>query len=69
MPPWVHAFSIAVNLAIIGFGVIFLKTGYFMSEERNSTTGRGLSGVKIMVRSSFVSKNILNFPSYCDVHF
>ena len=69
MPPWVHAFSMAVNLAIIGFGVIFLKTGDFMSEERNSTTGRGLSGVKIMVRSSFVSKNILNFPSYCDVHF
>ncbi|XP_068725189.1 uncharacterized protein [Montipora capricornis] len=49
MPAWVHAFSIAVNLAIIGFGVIFLKTGDFTSEERNSTTGLGLSGVKIMV--------------------
>ena len=56
MPAWVHAFSIAVNLAIIGFGVIFLKTGDFTSEERNSTTSRGLAGVKIMVRSSFVQK-------------
>ena len=43
MPAWVHVFSIIVNLAIIGFGAIFLGKNDLKSEEKGS------SGVKIMV--------------------
>ena len=46
MPAWVHVFSIIVNLAIIGFGAIFLGKNNLESEEENT---QGSSGVKIMV--------------------
>ena len=45
MPAWAHVFSIAVNLAMIGFGAIFIQKNTLDSEERN----KGASGVKAMV--------------------
>ena len=42
--PWIHGFAIVVNLAIIGFGVLFLLYNDLPSAEK--TKG---SGVKIMV--------------------
>lgn len=45
MPAWVHVFSIIVNLAIIGFGAIFLGK----NDLNESDEEKGSSGVKIMV--------------------
>ena len=44
IPPWIHGFAIVVNLAVIGFGVLFLLYNDLPSAEK--TKG---SGVKIMV--------------------
>ncbi|XP_015755158.1 PREDICTED: uncharacterized protein LOC107334700 [Acropora digitifera] len=48
MPPWVHVFSIALNLTIIVFGAIFLTRHGFAFQERDDRP-TGLSCVKITV--------------------
>ena len=44
-PAWVHVFAIVFNLAVIGFGVIFIRKNELDSQERN----KGASGIKLMV--------------------
>ncbi|KAJ7337151.1 hypothetical protein OS493_010005 [Desmophyllum pertusum] len=46
MPAWVHVFAIIVNLAIVGFGALFLANNDLESNEKKNL---GSSGVKIMV--------------------
>ena len=54
MPEWVHIFAIMCNLAIVGFGALFLSKNNLESEHEKN---KGSSGVKIMVCSDIIHEN------------